>query len=148
MNFEDFCNFEAFFSRICGIGFAHCWRPTVVYFCVSWSLLDSCLIGNQTTLYLYNVFEEVLKMCLIHLDVKMTKNDIWEIKGIENSSKTRTTHILKIISCRSDYMLWSIPFQLEALESLNVILYKNVQGKIMSRLYCSSDWNFKAFVSV
>ena len=47
------CHIGAYYSWLCGMGFAHCWRPygdLLLLMSVSfWSLVDSCLIGNHTT---------------------------------------------------------------------------------------------------
>ena len=56
------CHFEAFYNWICGMGFAHCWRPNgdiklliSVSFC---SLVESYLIDNHTTSsFLYSTFK-------------------------------------------------------------------------------------------
>ena len=50
------CHFGAINSWLCGMGVAHCWRPfgdLYLLIAVSfWSLMESCLIGNNTTSFL------------------------------------------------------------------------------------------------
>ena len=53
------CHFGAFYSWLCGMGFAHCWRPYGGLYLLSsvsfWSLVKNCLIGNHITYLLLNV---------------------------------------------------------------------------------------------